>query len=446
MGDKTAPSPSATFPDSYAEALRILRNALAFGIEPSLEGITALTRRLGNPQLRYPCIQIAGTNGKSSTARFTAAILRAEGKKVGLYTSPELTRYPECIEIDGRILSDDAFARVVKVVHEAAQHVRKKRPVTEFELLTAAAFVAFAQERVDLAVIEAGMGGQWDATNVVDSVVSVITGVGFEHVDLLGPTLEQIACNKAGVIKPNSVTILGEGTLPMLQIFVARAQEVGTQVHFARVKIDPSGSIAFGGIYGTSKNICFTMPTFQAQNAVCAVLAAEAMLKRDLAQDLLQETLNATILPGRFEVVSRQPVILIDAAHNTQSACVLADEVINHFGFSSFSMTKPLEGSWALMIGILKGKDVEGILEALLPLFDWVIVTQSTSVRSIPCNELAQTVRTMTDMTVEECPSLEQALERVYALGYNTVITGSITVAGEARHLLGEQNAWLVDY
>jgi dihydrofolate synthase/folylpolyglutamate synthase len=440
--------------DAYDEALGILRGALAFGIEPSLVGITALTRRLGDPQLRYPCVQIAGTNGKSSTARFAAALLHAHGYKVGLYTSPQLTRYPECIEINGHVIADEVFTQAVKTAHEASQQTSEEYFATEFELLTAAAFVIFAQAQVDFAVIEAGMGGQWDATNIVDSVVSVITGVSLEHMDFLGSTLEQIAQNKAGIIKPDSVVILGEGTQPVARFFTERAQALGAQVHFAhaevahtkiaRTKSGSSQNIAFYGRYENYEGILFALPAFQVQNVACAIMAAEAALGRALDRRLLQDALNTVRLPGRFEVIGKQPIILIDAAHNAQAAQVLADELIGHFG--DLATAGILNGPWTLVAGILKGKDVDGILRALLPLFDRVIITQSASARSIPYAELAQTARTITSATVEERPSLEQALERARALGHNTVITGSITVAGEARYLLGEQDVWLADH
>jgi dihydrofolate synthase/folylpolyglutamate synthase len=304
----------------------------------------------------------------------------------------------------------------------------------------------FAQAHVDFAVIEVGMGGQWDATNIVDSSVSVITGISLEHVDFLGSTLEQIAQNKAGVIKPNSVVILGEGTQPVTQFFTERAQEIGTRVHFAStcVVYDSFQNITFHGIYKNYKNICSALPVFQVQNVACAIMAVEAVLNCALDRHLLQRALNTVCLPGRFEVIHKQPIVLIDAAHNVQAAHVLADELARHFGNPTTAGI--LNGPWTLVVGILKGKDVEGILRVLLPLFDRVIVTQSASVRSIPHVELAQAARTMTSVAVEERSSLEQALERARVLGHNTVITGSITIAGDARYLLEEQDVWLANH
>ncbi|MDR1082772.1 MAG: hypothetical protein LBL27_02755, partial [Coriobacteriales bacterium] len=215
----------------YDEALGILRDALAFGIEPSLAGITALMRELGEPQLRYPCIQIAGTNGKSSTARFTAAFLHACGRKVGLYTSPELVEYPERMELDGEVVSRACFADAVLAAHEASQRAIASgeiEVITEFELLTAAALWLFAEERVTFAVLEVGLGGRWDATSVVNPKVAVVTGIDLDHTAILGDSLEQIAAEKAAIIKPGSIPVLGPGTTATREVFLARCQEVGT--------------------------------------------------------------------------------------------------------------------------------------------------------------------------------------------------------------------------
>jgi dihydrofolate synthase/folylpolyglutamate synthase len=223
-------------PWTYDEATRVLGRVLRFGVNPSLDAIAALTEALGRPQDTYAGIQITGTNGKSSTARLTAGILRAHGMKVGLYTSPELERYPERIEVGGEMVSDAEFALCVGVAIDTAVALwGESEPgvpsgVTEFELLTAAALWRFSQATVDVAVLEVGMGGRWDATSVIDPAVAVITGVGLDHTGILGDTVEEIAAEKAAIICAGSVCVLGPGTKSTARIMHARARSVGARV------------------------------------------------------------------------------------------------------------------------------------------------------------------------------------------------------------------------
>ena len=217
---------------NYQRALALLREALAFGIEPSLKGVTATLEQLGNPQGSFASLQVAGTNGKSSTARFAAAILRAQGFRVGLYTSPELVFYNERMEVDGAVVAAELFAQAVfaaQTAADAAIAAGSLKLITEFELLTAGALWLFAQQGVDIAVLEVGLGGRWDATSVVTPQVAAITGVDFDHTAILGNTLEEIAAEKAAIIKSGSIPVLGPGTAAAHDVFCARCTEVGAE-------------------------------------------------------------------------------------------------------------------------------------------------------------------------------------------------------------------------
>jgi dihydrofolate synthase/folylpolyglutamate synthase len=199
---------------TYTEAIEALERALVFGIHPSLDGIRALTDALGRPQGSFTSVQVTGTNGKTSTARLAAALLAGEGRRVGLYTSPHLDRYPERIEVDGAVVSDADFAAAVGAALGASERLRpgmigEAEGFTEFELLTASALWCFRERQVDVAVLEVGMGGTWDATSVVSPAVAVITGVGLDHMAVLGDTLEKIAAEKAGIFKPGQRVVIG---------------------------------------------------------------------------------------------------------------------------------------------------------------------------------------------------------------------------------------------
>jgi dihydrofolate synthase/folylpolyglutamate synthase len=407
--------------------LGVLRDALTFGIEPSLEGIAALVRRLGEPQLRYPCVQVAGTNGKSSTARFTAAFLRAQGKRVGLYTSPELVEYPERMEVDGEVVSRERFAAAVLTAYEAAQQAiaaGEIAVITEFELLTAAAFWLFADERVDFAVLEVGLGGRWDATSVVEPAVAVITGIDLDHTAILGESLEQIAAEKAAIIKQGSVPILGSGTVNVREVFLTRCAELGV----TPLLVDSSAPLVVPARF----------PRYQEQNIACALAATTAALGHKPSHAAIERVLSTLNIPGRFELVRATPPLLIDASHNPQSARVLAEALTERYG--RCATTEHLNTFDTLLLGILSDKDATGIIGALAPLFANIAVTSSASPRAIPASELAETIAQLTGRQPEPFPSVPEALTALTARNVATVATGSITLAGEVTSLLRQRD------
>lgn len=401
---------------TYDDAVATLEGALKFGMNPSLEPIMAMCAAMGNPQKRYRCVQVAGTNGKSSTTRMIAALLHAQGLRVGLYVSPHLVKYPERIEIDGRVVNDESFARGIEAALDAA--ARAHVEATEFELLTAAALWLFAQEGADWAVLECGLGGRWDATSVVDPQVAVITGVALEHTAILGDTVEKIAAEKAPIIKPGCKAVFAHD-LAAREVFEQQAQQVCAPYENANLEaITPfEGELA-------------SLPAYQRSNLATALAAVTAALGHAPSPENVRMALSGLIIPGRFEILRHDPLVIVDAAHNPQSAHVLAGELQRLFecarGFDS--PPRPV-----LLLGVLDDKDARGIIRELCPLFDRIVVTASSSPRAIQASELATLVENECGARPEIATSISEARE---LLRHEPVIaTGSITVAGEVKDI-----------
>lgn len=401
---------------TYDDAVAALEGALKFGMNPSLEPIRAMCTAMGEPQKRYRCVQVAGTNGKSSTTRMIAALLHAQGLRVGLYVSPHLVKYPERIEIDGRVVNDESFARGIEAALDAA--ARAHVEATEFELLTAAALWLFAQEGADWAVLECGLGGRWDATSVVNPQVAVITGVALEHTAILGDTVEKIAAEKAAIIKPGCKAVFAHD-LAARDVFERQAQQVCVPYENANLEaITPfEGELA-------------SLPAYQRSNLATALAAVTAALGHAPSPESVRMALSGLIIPGRFEILRHDPLVIVDAAHNPQSAHMLAEELQCLFervrGFDS--PPRP-----ALLLGVLDDKDARGIIRELCPLFSRIVVTASSSPRSIPAVELAALVEEECGMRPEIATSISEARE---LLRHEPVIaTGSITVAGEVKDI-----------
>jgi len=448
---------------TYHEALAALRRALVFGINPSLDGITQLAEALGRPQDSFASVQITGTNGKSSTTRITAALLEAEGLRTGLYTSPELERYPERIEVGTAVVSDRDFALALSAALEAGGRLRGASSLgtdagfTEFELLTAAALWLFRERGVELAVLEVGLGGRWDATSVVAPSVAVIIGVGLDHTGILGDTLGAIAAEKAAIIRPATAPILGPGTVGVEAVFLERAESLGTHARAVREFGAPSPveealtvryrlvsrpdspggvtTVDVHGIHSEYPSLALTGPAYQAANIATAVAAAEAALGRALDPDRARTALAALRIPGRFELMRREPDVVIDASHNPQAAAVLADAIRDAWPDPA---KRPL-----VLLGIFADKDARGIIEALAPVAGAFAVTQSSSPRAMPADELAALVADVTGTPPTAVNSvLAEGLHAALATPARAVVvTGSITTAGEARALLRDTSA-----
>lgn len=418
---------------------------------PLLETVIDMLDELGRPDEYFDCIQVAGTNGKTSTTRFTAAILRGEGLRTALYTSPQLVRYEERMEVDGGVVSPRAFAHGVSAAAEAGRRVNERRSasgkptytITPFDLLTAAAMVVFAEARVDVAVLEVGLGGRWDATSATDPVAVAITGIGFDHTHILGDTLEQIAGEKAAVIKPGRTVVLGEGTHEPSVERVMRARceacgvvpwVVGHTVTELPEGID--GAVSF--LTETARTVyelSMHKPAYQPQNAACAIALAEGYLDRPLDPSVLAASLEACPIPGRFDVVRVDPFVLVDACHNPQSC--------ENFIKAVCEAEPEREDRPILLVAALSDKDVRGILDVLVPEFPRIVVSATESDRALPAEELARLVydeldaldRPRTDLIAVHS-SVRSALDALTDAGEAVIAAGTITLAGEVAGLL----------
>lgn len=418
---------------------------------PLLETVVDMLDELGRPDEFYDCIQVAGTNGKTSTTRFSAAILRGEGLKTALYTSPQLVRYPERMEVDGRVISDATFAHGVSAALEAGRRVNEVRAaagkerytITPFDLLTVAALMIFAESRIDVAVLEVGMGGRWDATSATDPVAVAITGIGLDHTRILGDTLAAIAGEKAAVIKPGRIAVLGEGTHEpsVQQVMDARCREFGV----VPLVVSHTTTKVPGHIGDTIEFSCTTpraiytphmvKPAYQPQNAACAIMLCEAYLGHELDHGRLDESLMTCPTPGRFDVLGRDPLKLIDACHNPQSC--------ENFVAALDEIDPDISRRPTLLCAALSDKDVEGIVNVLVPAFPRIVVTQTASDRAMPAADLAALVgeklaelgRPCTDL-LATYPTVSEALDAFDADGAAFVAAGTITLAGEVAGIL----------
>lgn len=433
---------------TYDEAVDVLLKATRFGTNPSLDGIRRLVSALDAPQYAFERVQVAGTNGKTSTARITAALLGAHGLKTGLYTSPELERYPERMEIAGTPVSDDDFACAIGTVLDAADSLDDYE-ATEFELLTAAALWLFRERGVQVAVLEAGLGGRWDATSVAPPSVAVITGIGLDHIGILGSTRLEIAAEKAAIIHRDSVPILGPGTEGVEEVFLEQAASVhvrplavrehgvpspvneGSTVRYRVVgrPHEPLGStvVAVDSVRGSYACLGMRAPAYQAPNIATAVAASEAALGRALDDVASRDALSNLAIPGRFEVMRHTPPAIVDAAHNPQAAAALAEAVRETFG----------ERKPTLLLGVLSDKDARGIASALAPVVAGIAVTRSRSARALEPGALAEIVEDVTGVRPTSYRSVAEAIAALSAhSAQGLLVTGSITIAGEARAAL----------
>lgn len=418
---------------------------------PLLETVIDMLDEARRPDEHFDCIQVAGTNGKTSTTRFTAAILQGEGLTTALYTSPQLVRYEERMEIGGQVVTPSQFAHGVSVAVEAGYRVNVRREragktpytITPFDLLTVAAMVVFAESRVDVAVLEVGLGGRWDATSATDPVAVAITGIGLDHVRILGDTLAQIAGEKAAVIKPGRKVVLGEGTHDpeVERVMAQRCSACGVDPWFSdhRTIREPHGlgdAVVFAckGPFG-SYELAMRKPSYQPQNAACAIALAELYLGRSLRNDQLASSLNTCPIPGRFDMVRADPLVLVDACHNPQSC--------ENFVAALDEMSPDIADRPTLLIASLSDKDVSGIIDVLVPAFPRIAVTATASERACPASDLACLVREKLERmgrpATELCavyPTVDEALEAFTADHAPVVAAGTITLAGEVAGLL----------
>ncbi|HEX6235453.1 MAG TPA: folylpolyglutamate synthase/dihydrofolate synthase family protein [Jiangellaceae bacterium] len=419
-------------------------------LEPSLDRIRDLTDLLGRPQDAYPVIHISGTNGKTSTARMIDELLRELGLRTGRFTSPHLVSVTERICLDGEPIDGDRFAAGYRELAPYLDLVDSRHDVrlSYFEVLVALAYATFADAPVDVAVVEVGMGGVWDATNVADGKIAVITPIAIDHADYLGDTIEQIAEEKAGIIKAGSVVVVGQQPDEAAEVLARRSAEVGATVvvedgNFAvrdRQLALGGQQLALRGLTGDYDDVMLPLHGWhQASNAACAVAAVEAFVggaREPIDTEVVRNALARVGSPGRLEVLRRGPTILVDAAHNPAGARALSEAIQDEFSFTK------LVG----VVAVLSDKDVRGILEELEPIMETIVVTENSSPRRLPVAELTAVAEQVfgAERTVPAA-NLPDAIDTAMSLveqdaifgGAGVLVTGSVVTAGDARHLLG---------
>jgi folylpolyglutamate synthase/dihydrofolate synthase len=459
---------------AYQAALESIKaRGVEWNIEPTVERVRDLVDLLGAPQRSYPVIHVTGTNGKSSTARLIDVLLRERGLRVGLYTSPEMVTLRERIAIDGEPISEGRFVEAYEEILPYVQMIDEKHGVklSFFEVLTAMAYAAFADAPIDVAVVEVGMGGVWDATNVADGAVAVVTPVGIDHTAYLGDTIEEIAAEKAGIIKDGSVAVLAQQPLAAAEVLLRRVAETRSTVaregfEFGVLQRD----VALGGqllrlqgLHGVYDEVF--LPLFgdhQASNAACALAAVEAFAvgaatpgepdldavtrgvvaeadfegsAEQLDPALVRAAFAKASSPGRLEVVRTGPTVLLDSAHNPAGMAASVETVTDSFGFTH------LVG----VVAIAADKDVAGVLDQLEPVLAELIVTRNSSPRSMPPEELAELAEGIFGIErVHLAERMDDAIDQAITLaeatgefqGAGILITGSVITAGDARTLL----------
>ncbi len=424
-------------------------------LEPSLDRIQAFTELLGDPQRSFRSIHLTGTNGKTSTARMIDGLLRALDLRTGRFTSPHVEKMSERISIDGEPLDDEAFVRAFNEVAPYTHLVDQAEPfpLSFFETVVGMAYAAFADAPIDVGVVEVGMGGSWDATNVIDADVAVVTPIAVDHAQYLGTTAAAIAEEKAGIIKPGATAVLAQQTPEVAAVLLRRAAEVEATVAreglefgvVSRVPAVGGQAVTLQGLRGRYDELFLPLyGAHQAQNAVTALAAVEAFLGGDepLGDEIVRAAFAEATSPGRLEIVRRSPTIVLDAAHNPAGAEATAAALDDSFRFD------PLIG----VIGVMGDKDHEGLLAAFEPHLAHVVITQNSTHRAMPADQLAVTAREVFgDDRVSVQPRLADALDEAAGraeegagsgdpLGAGAVlVTGSVVTVGEVRALLGGQ-------
>ncbi|WP_139977871.1 bifunctional tetrahydrofolate synthase/dihydrofolate synthase [Nocardioides litoris] len=421
-------------------------------LEPSLDRIQAFCELLGDPQRTFRSIHLTGTNGKTSTARMIDALLRSLELRTGRFTSPHVQRMTERISIDGEPMDDEAFVRAFNDVAPYTHLVDadQPHPLSFFETVVGMAYAAFADAPVDVAVVEVGMGGSWDATNVIDADVAVLLPIAVDHARYLGETPAQVAREKVGIIKPGATVVVAQQEPDVAAVIVERAVEVGATIAREGLELGVvARSPAVGGQLVSLQGLRaryddLFLPLFgahQAQNAALALAAVEAFVgELPLGDEVVREAFAAVTSPGRLEIVRRSPTIVLDAAHNPHGAEATAAALEDSFQLD------PVVG----VIGVMGDKDAEGLLVAFEPHLAHVVVTQSSSGRATPAAELARVaVEVFGEDRVTVEPRLADAIDTAAALAEAgealagsslssgaVLVTGSVVTVGEARSLL----------
>jgi folylpolyglutamate synthase/dihydrofolate synthase len=450
-------------------------------ISPTLDRIAALVSLLGDPQRSYPVVHVTGTNGKTSTTRMIETLLRERGLRTGRFTSPHLVSMRERIAVDGAPLPADRFIELYEEIRPYVQLVddQQPAPMSFFEVLTGMMFAAFADAPVDVAVIEVGLGGRWDATNVADGSVAVITPVAMDHMQWLGDTIEEIATEKAGIIKPGAVAVLAQQQVEAAEVLLERVSRVGATVAregfefgvLTRELALGGQQLTLQGLRGTYDDIFLPLfGTYQASNAAVALAAVEAFAgvpvtepvgddgssitlgpglsdRAGLDPDLVRAGFAKVSSPGRLDILRRSPTVIADAAHNPAGMAATIAALTESFNFDQIIG----------VVAVPEDKDVAGLLEELEPALSDIVVTTNSSPRSMPAAELAELateifgedrvrVAERLDDAIDLAASIAdvfdaEAVARGLPGGAAVLVTGSVVTAGDAQLLLAPAQA-----
>ena len=454
-------------------------------ISPTLDRVAALVGLLGDPHRAYPVVHVTGTNGKTSTTRMIETLLRERGLRTGRFTSPHLVSMRERIAVDGVPLDAERFIELYEEISPYVQLVDDQQPVpmSFFEILTGMMFAAFADAPVDVAVIEVGLGGRWDATNVADGAVAVVTPVAMDHMQWLGDTIEEIAAEKAGIIKPGAIAVLAQQQVEAAEVLLERVSLVGATVAREGFEFGVlNRELALGGqqlvlqgLRGTYDDVF--LPLFgahQAGNAACALAAVEAFAGVPVTQpadddgstitlgpglsdqagldpDLVRVAFAKVSSPGRLDILRRSPTVIADAAHNPAGMAVTVQALNESFNFDRVIG----------VVAVMGDKDVAGVLEELEPALSDIVVTVNSSPRSMPVGELAElATEFFGEDRVQIADRLDDAIDLAVSIADEfdadavaqglpgtaaVLVTGSVVTAGDAQLLLAPARAVAAD-
>ncbi len=447
------PTDAADLMTRYARVeAAILGRAPEHDLVPTLDRVAAVMELLGDPQRAFRVIHLTGTNGKTTTTRMAEALCREHGLRTGRFTSPHLHSMRERIAVDGDPVSPETIVATWEEIEPIIELVDARSAqqggprMTFFEVLVVLAYAIFADAPVDVAVVEVGMGGRWDATNVADGEVAVFTPIGIDHTHFLGGTIEQIAAEKAGIIKPGAFVVSAEQDDEVAAILAERAEQVGAHRYAAGLDFGVAErDIALGGQVLAVRGIAGVYPevfvplfgAHQGQNAAVAIAAVEAFFgagERPLSAEVVRAGLATVSSPGRLEVVRRSPTILVDAAHNPHGMAALRAAIGDAFTFSR------LVG----LVAMFADKDVAAMLEEIEPELDHLVVTRNSSPRSMDPVRLGEIAADIFgEDRVSVVPSLPDAIDEAVRIaeleeiGGGVLATGSVVTAADVRHLLG---------
>jgi len=445
---------SGNFDSKLAEIIQELNSRWPENkIEPSLDRIAMLLDYLGNPQETFRSIHLAGTNGKTSTSRMIDSLLRSFGIRTGRYTSPHLEDIRERISIDGELITPEFFIYTYEDIKPYIELVdaRSEHPLSYFEVLTAMAYAAFADAPIDVGVIECGVGGAWDATNVINSDVAVMTPIGLDHQEYLGGTIAEIAHTKAGIFRNGKPSVLAHQTREAAEVLIRESATIESiplreGLDFALIRRDVAVGgqlLTIQGLGGTYEDIFLPLyGRHQASNAALALVAVEAFLgggAQQLDINAVRDGFAQATSPGRLEVMRRNPTVIIDAAHNHHGALALREALSEVFAFDRI----------IAIVAILGDKDVTGFLSELVNVVDEIIVTENSSPRAMPTEELFKIAMSIfEDEQMSSAGSIARAIEMAIdkashpTQSVGILVTGSVITVGQARALLkrGEQS------